>query len=268
MVPDVIIIIVGYKSRGLLRSCLRSFFETSVDSKLKVHVLVVDNASNDGTDEMLRTEYPQVELVINEKNEGFAAAVNRGLARDARYYFLLNPDTYFPEKNLLEGMVAWLEANPSVGMLAPRLRYPNGEIQPSCFRYPKFWAPVCHRTFLGETAWGKRQVLEHLMADFDHETERSVDGVFGAAMLARREAVRVVGPMDNKSFFMFFEDVDWCRRFVLAGWPVMYAPQFTLVHYHGRPSSGSWKAFFTNPVMRMHIKSWLKYFWKWRNGSL
>ncbi len=268
MVPDVIIIIVGYKSRGLLRNCLLSLRETIVGTRFNIKILVVDNASHDGTAEMIGAEYPEVEVVESPTNDGFACGVNQGLARSARYYFLLNPDIYFPEAKSIDRLLEWLEAHPKVGMASPKLLYPNGQIQLSCFRYPKFWAPVCHRTFFGRTVWGKRVVDEHLMVDFDHESERPVDGVFGAAMLARAEAVEAVGPMDQKNFFMFFEDIDWCRRFNQAGWPVYYVPQITLVHYHGRPSSGSWRAVFTNPVMRMHIKSWIKYFWKWRRGSL
>ena len=268
LVPDVMIVIVGYKSRGLLRSCLNSLGETMAGSTLQVKTVVVDNASKDGTVEMLRAEYPAVEIIENKKNVGFAAAVNRGLAKPARYYFVLNPDIYFPEAHSLDRLISWMEAHPKVGMMGPRLRYPNGQFQASCFRLPTFWVPLYHRTFLGQWPKARRAVDHHLMTDFDHNSERQVDGIFGAAMLARAAAVAKVGPMDEQNFFMFFEDIDWCRRFTLAGWPVYYVPEIILVHYHGRPSAGSWQAIFTNPVMRMHIKSWLKYFWKWRKESL
>ena len=265
LVPDVIIIIVGFKSRGLLRTCLRSLEETSVGSKLNIKIVVVDNASGDGTTEMLRAEYPQVEVIANERNMGFAAGMNQGMASPARYYFLLNPDTHFPEVGLLDKMVIWMDNHPKIGMLGPRLMYPSGQIQPSCYRLPSFLVPLYHRTFLGKFSFAKKALDNYLMTDFDHASERAVEGIFGAAMLARREAVLAAGLMDDKTFFLFFEDIDWSRRFNQAGWPVMYVPQFSLVHYHGRPSAGPWWSIITNPAMRMHIKSWIKYFWKWRN---
>ena len=206
---------------------------------------------------------------MNAKNVGFAGAVNRGLKyAPARFYLVLNPDIYFPEVGLIEAMVQWLENHPKIGMLGPRLRYPDLTIQPSCYRYPNFLVPLYHRTFLRRLPGARRALAHYLMEDFNHREVRRVDGIFGAAMMVRAEALKEVGPMDDKNFFMFFEDIDWCRRFTLRGWPVEYVPEITLVHYHGRPSSGGWSAIFTNPVMRMHIKSWLKYFWKWRKTSL
>lgn len=265
---DVVIVIVGYKMKGLIRTCLRSLKESSANSTCRYQVVVVDNDSRDGTIEMLREEFPEVVALANDKNVGFAGAVNHGIrSGQGRYYLVLNPDIYFPEAGLLPGMVKWMDEHPKIGMLGPRLKYPSGQIQPSCFRLPGFWVPFLHRA-LSEFESAKKQIDNYLMADFDHNTEREVDGVFGAAMLARAEAVEKVGLMDDRNFFMFFEDIDWCRRFGITGWPVMYVPQYTLIHYHGRPSAGGWFNIFTNKVMRMHIKSWLKYFWKWRHGKI
>lgn len=269
MVYDVVIVIVSYKMRGLVRTCLRSLYRTLADSPLKVKIVVVDNASGDGVEETVAHEYPEVAVQVNAKNLGFAAAVNRGLEyAEARFYLVLNPDIYFPESGLIDAMVQWLEENPQAGMLGPRLKYPNETIQPSCYRYPSFWVPLYHRTFLRRLPQARQALAHYLMQDFNHEETRPVDGIFGAAMMVRAEAFKEVGGMDEKNFFMFFEDIDWCRRLTLRGWPVIYVPDITLVHYHGRPSAGGWFAILTNPVMRMHIKSWLKYFWKWRKTRL
>src|SRR3990167_8286630 len=132
MVYDVVVVIVSYKMRGLVRTCLRSLSRTLVGSALKVKIVVIDNASSDGVEEVVAREYPDVAVVVNAKNVGFAGAVNRGLKyAPARFYLVLNPDIYFPEVGLIEAMVQWLENHPKIGMLGPRLRYPDLTIQPS-----------------------------------------------------------------------------------------------------------------------------------------
>ena len=262
---DLAIIIIGYKTRGLLKNCLNSIFENLKDSSLDYQVIVVDNHSQDGTIEMIKERFPQVKLIALDKNYGYARAVNKGIkAIEARYYFILNPDTLFLEKKVIDRLYQFMEENPKIGMVGPKLINPDKTIQPSCCRFPSFLIPLYRRTGLGKLPWVKKKIEKFLMLDWNHQERRPVDWVLGTGMFVRAEAIKEVGLMDER-FFMFFEDTDWCRRFWEKNWPVYYFADAEIVHYHGRPSlnrGGIWDLFF-NRGTRIHIQSWLKYFLKY-----
>jgi len=197
-------------------------------------VIVVDNASTDGSVEMVREEFSDVHLIANAQNRGFPAANNQGVAvAQGRYVLLLNPDTEVLGDALVT-MVAFADAHPDVGVLGPQLLDPDGSVQSSRRRFPTLLTAFFESTWL--QPYAPRRLLERYYAlDRSDDATQDVDWVKGAALMARREAVEQVGPMDE-GFFMYSEELDWCRRFREAGWRVVYLPSARIIHHEGKSS--------------------------------
>lgn len=266
---DIAVVIVNYNMKDLIEACLKTLYLDFQDDALSVEVLVVDNHSEDGVEDVLKQRFPHVRFVAQDANRGFGAAQNKGIAlADAHYVFILNPDTKFlPGQHTLRRLYAYMEAHPKVGMIGPKIVYPDGSLQYSCWRFPSFFQPLYNRTKLGHTKWGKQKYDHHMMKDVDHNTTRPVDALMGSAMFVRKEALHDVGTFDER-FWMYFEDIDLCVRMWEAGWPVYYVHDIVLEHLHGRGSAkipGLLSAFLKNALFRAHVMSWLKYMWKWRN---
>jgi N-acetylglucosaminyl-diphospho-decaprenol L-rhamnosyltransferase len=260
------VIIVNYNTGPLTAACIESILQQKLS--FRPEIIVVDNASSDESVAHLSSDFPEVIVLANEQNLGLAAGVNAGLARArGTYCIILNPDIIVLN-GALERMVSYFEQHPAVGMVGGQLISPNGEVQDSCYR---FYAPmtiIYRRTWLGQTKRGRREVARFLMKDFDHASTRDVDWLMGACLMVRQAAVRELGGMDER-YFLYFEDVDWCRRFWELGWHISYLPQARFSHYHQRSSEqrgimhllGNW-------IVREHIKSAVKYFWKHRGKPL
>jgi len=262
---DLSIVIVNYNNRGLLRQCLKSLFKTLASSSVSYKVVVVDNNSKDGSVDMVREEFPPARLIPLENNLGYAKAVNIGIKSiECNYYLILNMDTTIVQENAIDKMVSFMEANKGVGLAGPKLINPNGTTQVSSCRFPKFMYPIYRRTFLGKLPHAKKAIHKYLMFDWDHNQSRPVDWVLGTGMIVRNEAIKQVGLMDER-FFMYFEDVDWCRRFWENQWQVYYIHDIEIVHYHGRGSAKKTglPSIFLNKLTRVHITSWMKYFIKY-----
>ncbi len=229
---DLSVIIVNWNVRDLLRRCLQSIFANLPACRLEI--IVVDNASGDGSAEMARTEFPQVRLIANPDNRGFPAANNQGLAvARGRYVLLLNPDTEVLS-DALETMVAFADTHPDVGVVGPQLLNPDGTVQSSRRRFPTLATALFESTWL--QPYAPRRLLErYYVLDRPDDQVQDVDWVTGAALMARREAVEQVGPLDE-GFFMYCEELDWCRRFREAGWRVVYLPTARIVHHVGKSS--------------------------------
>lgn len=258
---DLSIIILNFKTKNLLRECLRTV-EVAKPS-LNFEVIVVDNASNDGTAEMLRAEFPSVRLIQSDRNRGYAGGNNLGIrAASGKYIMVMNPDILvWPQS--IEKLVTFMDTHTDVGIAGPQLTNPDGTIQQSCYRYQTLLTPVYRRTILGKLPWAKRAVDLYLMKDFDHKTVRDVDWLLGGALIVRREAMEKVGLLDE-SFFLYFEDADWCRRFWEHGFRVTYVPDSSMVHFHQRASKGGVLTLVKNKVARVHVKSGITYFKKYR----
>ncbi len=200
----------------------------------RLEIIVVDNASADGSVEMVRAEFPRVRLIANVDNRGFPAANNQGIAlARGRYVLLLNPDTEVVG-NALAAMVTYADAHPDVGVVGPQLLNPDGSVQSSRRRFPTLATAFLESTWL--QPYAPRRVLEryYILDRSDDETQ-DVDWVKGAALMARGEAIQQVGLMDE-DFFMYSEELDWCRRFREAGWRIVYLPSAQIVHYEGKSS--------------------------------
>ncbi|MBU1118922.1 glycosyltransferase family 2 protein [Patescibacteria group bacterium] len=257
------IIIVHYKTPSLLRQCIRSIRKH--EPSFKYEIIVVDNNSMDETAQMIEEDFPSITMIANKENLGFPKAVNQGIrVSKGRYVLLLNPDiTALP--GVLENMITYMTKHPDIGMLGPKLQNPNGSLQLSCFdSYPNVRLIIYRRTFLGNFKRPQKQIRKFTLADWDHGSKREVAWILGSTMLARREAIDDVGLMDER-FFMYMEDVDWCRRFWNKGWKVLYYPDFHMIHYYARASASSPNVFFAffNKQTRIHIVSAIKFILKY-----
>ena len=233
---DLSVVIVNWNVRELLRRCLRSVLASQRFSGLAAEVIVVDNASSDGSVEMVRAEFPQVRLMANEENLGFTRANNQGIAASrGRYVLLLNPDTEVIG-DALGAMVDYMDVHPDVGALGPMLLNPDGSVQSSRRRFPTLATALLESTvFQWELSRDNRVLRRYYVLDRPDDEVQEVDWVTGACILMRREAIEEVGPLDE-GFFMYSEELDWCRRARERGWKVVYLPTARVIHYGGKSS--------------------------------
>jgi len=194
-------------------------------------VIVVDNASTDGTPGLVREKFPEAR-VIEQENKGFGAGNNAGMrAASGRYYLLLNPDAWLTE-GALEKLVAFADEHPEAAVVGPRLLNPDGSLQRSVRGYPSPWRIATEYFFLRKLGPRTHALNAFFGEQFDHESMREAEYLFGACMLVRREAVDAVGGFDE-DFFLMSEEVDWCYRFREAGWKVLFYPGAEVFHVVG-----------------------------------
>jgi GT2 family glycosyltransferase len=231
--PDLSVCIVNWNTREDLKQAITSVLESGREVSLQL--VVLDNASRDGSAEMVREEFPGVTLIESDENLGFARGYNRAAAEAAgRHLLMLNPDTV-AHPGALRRLVEFLDAEPAGGAAGPRLLNADGSLQYSCRRFPTPLAALLRNTVLGRLAPNNHYTRDYLMADWDHSEVRAVDWISGAAMCIRREAWEQVGGFDE-GYFMYAEDMDWCLRAQQAGWKVYYVPDAMIMHHIGRSS--------------------------------
>jgi len=230
---DLSIVIVNWNTRELLRDCLTSI-QRSLGS-VRAEVLIVDNGSRDGSVEMVARNFPAVRVLVNKRNDGFAAANNRGLSlASGRYLLLLNSDTIVLP-GTLEEMLRYMNAHPGVGALGPRLLNEDGSLQVSVRDFPRLdhdaamMLEVKHWPAIGNLA---RRYMQRAYAP-EPERVREVDWVIGACLLLRREALEQAGVLDN-GYFFFFEEVDLCYRLRQYNWSIVYLGAVAIVHLGGQ----------------------------------
>ena len=257
------IIIVNYNSGAMTASCVESLLPQLTGALTQTEIIVVDNASADDSVPFLRSDFPELTVIDNERNRGFGAGVNQGLAAArGEYCLVLNPDIV-ALPGALQQLVSFMDTHDTVGLAGGQLLYPNGTLQHSCFRFYTLWTVLARRTWLGRTAAGQAEIDRFLMKDFNHTTARAVEWLMGSCLLARAKAIEQVGGFDER-FFMYFEDVDWARRFWEADWQVMYVPTAQFSHFHQQSSrQHGVLGVLTNRTTREHITSALQYFGKY-----
>jgi N-acetylglucosaminyl-diphospho-decaprenol L-rhamnosyltransferase len=227
-VPPVSAVVVNYNARDYLLECVRSLRAVGLDD-----VVVVDNASADGSRAALAAADPEARIVATGANLGYGTAANRGAAAAAgRTLLVCNSDVVL-EPGAVKALLARLEeeAGAGVGLVGPRIENPDGSLYPSPRRFPDMAVAAGH-AFLGLVAPRNRFTRRYRMLDWDHSTTRSVDWVSGACFLARREAWDAVGGFDE-AYFMYVEDVDLCWRARRVGWDVVFEPGARVVHAQG-----------------------------------
>jgi GT2 family glycosyltransferase len=230
---DVSIIIVNWNTRDILRDCLSSVFKQT--KGIEFEVILVDNASTDGSAEMVRVEFPKVILIVNSTNRGFAVANNQGLGiAEGRYVLLLNSDTIVISDALTK-VVAFADAHPQVAVVGCRILNSDGTLQQTCFMFPSVLNMLLSTTYLYKLFPRSRFFGREQMTWWNRDNTMEVDVVTGCFMLVRREAIDQIGLLDEQ-FFMYAEETDWCYRFKKAGWNVLFTPNAQIIHF-GRQSS-------------------------------
>jgi N-acetylglucosaminyl-diphospho-decaprenol L-rhamnosyltransferase len=225
---DVSVVVVTYNALPWLGQCLQSVsaYET----------VVVDNGSSDGTVVFVREQFPGVRI-IEQENRGLAAGWNAGIRATAGdYVLILNADAW-AVGDAVERLAAFADEHPRTAIAGPRLRYPDGRLQPSVRGFPTPWRLATEYLFLRKLAPHSRALNAFYAAGFDHETVREAEFVMGACMLVRRAAIDEVGLLDE-DFFLFSEETDWAFRFEQAGWQVLFTPSAEFVHVYGAAHGG------------------------------
>lgn len=223
---EVSAVVVTYNAMPWLTRCL--------ESVAGLQCVVVDHGSTDGSVEAARAAGV---TVVEQENLGLAAGWNRGLREtESRYVLILNADAWLLD-GALERLVAFADAHPRAAVVGPRLRNPDGTLQRSVRGFPTLWRLATEYLFLRKLAPHSQALNGFYAGGFDHESVREAEFLMGAVLLVRREAIAEVGPLDE-SFFLFSEEVDWCYRFELAGWQVLFTPEAEVVHVGGAAHGG------------------------------
>jgi GT2 family glycosyltransferase len=232
MMIDVSIIIVNCNTRELLRDCLDAI--RTDDLMPRREIIVVDNASVDGSREMLKGQYPEVRVLLNDHNEGFAKPNNDGLAvARGRYLFLLNSDTRI-ERQTVKMLVDFLADHPDAGACGPRLVYPDGRLQRSVSDSHSLRTHLFDMLFLDRLFPGKRFFAggEMTGCPYDPDLTQAVPQLMGAAFMIRREVMERTGVFDER-LSIYYNEMDWFMRMQEDGWKVYYVPTTTIVHHRG-----------------------------------
>lgn len=225
------IIIVSWNVKSDLADCIRSVAQNRPAGEYEV--IVVDNASADGSAEMVKEQFPEVILVVNEENLGFATANNVGIAKSCgEYILLLNPDTIV-HPGSLDALLKFMDDNDDVGVCGPKLLNTDGTTQHSARGFPTLRGVVHCFTIMRAIPIFRGQYNKWMMRDFAHDRQADVDQVMGAALMVRRSIVEQLGGMDE-AFFMYYEEVDLCYRIKQAGWRIVFTPGPVITHRGGQ----------------------------------
>ena len=238
----VSIVIVVWNAKAYVEECLSTLRDQCADAYNEV--IVVDNASTDGSPELIAEMFPGVTLIRNPKNLGFAKANNIGMSQcQGKYICLVNSDVRFTS-DCISPMTKYMELNPGVGMLGPKMLSGDGT-RPfrSTLRFPTVWNTFCRAVGLDRAFRNSRFFGGFLMTDFDHQTTRDVEVLAGWFWVVRRDTVEQIGMLDTQ-FFMYGEDIDWCYRFHQAGKQVLFFADAEAYHYGGASSSAAPTRFY------------------------
>ncbi len=270
---DFSVIIVSWNTQALLRRCLQSIVDepgveivsagadhqesTPAVGTLTAEIIVVDNASDDGSASMVQTEFPQARLIANSHNAGFAAANNQAIVQArGQMLFLLNPDAYLLP-GALTGLARFLAIHQEAAVAGPNVLNPDGTWQATAFRFATLWDLWCEATFLS-VLWPRSPLFARKeLGGFERDAVREVDWVQGCAMAVRREVWDAVGPFDE-GYWMYVEELDWCRRAKRMGHRVFFTPDAEVVHF-GKRSVARARATILPLGFRSHFRYYRKF---------
>lgn len=249
---DLSVVIVNYKSKDKLLRLLSSL-KLADFFGIQSEIIVVENNSGDDLSDL----GVEVKVINSPRNLGMGGGNNFGISHSqGEYVVIMNPDTLV-KADSLKILYNYIKQHPEVGLVGPKLVYPDGSLQYSCSRFPGFWIPVLRRTFLGDHF---RQIRDSfMMIDFDHNQIGEVDWLMGSCLMFRRDL------RFDERYFMYFEDTDLARQVKQNGLKVIYNPEAVVIHDHQRASAKHpwYKAVFKSRLTWLHILSWWKYFLKW-----
>ena len=231
---DISVVIVAWNAMHYLELCLKSLADAPPQRSMEI--FVVDNASEDGPAEMVRAQFPDVKLIRSEENLGFSKGNNVAIRQcQGRYIALVNPDVIvFP--GCLDALADFLDQNPRVGDVGPRVLNPDLTLQSTCRNFPTLWNNFCMATGLASAFKKSRFFAGEHMLYFAHDRALAVDVIVGCFSMIRRETFDEVGLLDE-DLFMYGDDVDWCRRAWNAGWQVMFFPGARAIHDRGKTTA-------------------------------
>ncbi|MEF7616695.1 glycosyltransferase family 2 protein [Aquincola sp. MAHUQ-54] len=251
------VIIVSWNARAYLHACLQSVRACGRGGVVG-EVIVVDNASSDGSAAMVRDAFPEVRLVEAGANLGFARANNLGMSLACGPLLALVNSDVEVRPGCFEALAGCLQSDPRIGLAGPRIVDRQGRAQGSCRRRPTVWNTLC-RTLALDRVFGRHALLSgHEMRHFAHDTRAEAEVLSGCFWLARASAVAEVGPLDER-FFFYMEDVDWCRRFAARGWRIVFEPAAVALH-HGGASSANAPLRYSIQYLRSNLAYWRKYY--------
>jgi len=257
--PTLSILIVTYNAEPFLRGCLESIARQK--ASFSFEVIVADNASTDRSVELIRSDFPRVELITNRVNAGFAAATNQAFGRAAGgYILLLNPDTIL-NTDAIERLAAFLGRRPDAGAIGPRILNQDGSPQRTGVSAPSLWNLLMDILFLNVVFPRSKIFGRHRRLYDDPDRPQEVECLQGSCLMIRREALNG-GSVLDESYFLYFEETDLCTRLNQAGWKVMYVPEASIIHL-----GGSGVSYYDAPRILMFHQSFLVYLKK-HSGSL
>lgn len=228
--PTLSICIVNWNTRDLLRACLDSIYRYPPPEPFEV--IVVDNASADGSADMVRTEFPQVRLIANAENCGYAHGNNQAMAQaQGEFLLLLNPDTEMHPDTLTKALV-FMRSHPEVGAIGAKQLFPDGTVQLSLRGFPTPCNLFYELAGLARLFPRSPRFGGYRMRWFNYDRPLEVDQPMGTFLMVRRAVWEQIGQMDE-SFPLFFNDVDWCYRIHQAGWKIMFVPSVVITHHGG-----------------------------------
>lgn len=256
---DISVVIVGWNAKHYLELCLDSL--AKAPPRRSMEVLVVDNASTDGSAEMIETKYPWVKLIKSSENLGFSRGNNLAIRQaEGRCIALVNPDVIvFP--GCLDALSDFLDQNPKVGNVGPRVLNPDMSMQSTCRRFPTLWNNVCMATGLASKFKNSRLFAGEHMFYFAHDRTLTVDVLVGCFSMIRRETFNAVGLLDEV-LFMYGDDMDWCRRAWNAGWEVVFYPGAQAIHDRGK-TTAPYPVRFAVAQQRSVLHYWRKHHGFW-----
>ena len=250
---DLSIVVVSYNTKAMTEACLDSVYRNLC--RLNAQVILVDNDSKDGSVDMVRERFPQVELIANADNRGFAKANNQGFALcKGEYILLLNSDTVVLD-DVLQRSVEYAREHRDVGAFGCRVLNTDRTMQPTCSGFPTLFRLLLLATSLDRLK-GPAFLDGYLLRRWKRDTERDVEVISGCYMLIRREVLEQVGGLDER-FFFFGEETDWCLRMRQAGWRLVFAPVGEIIHHGGgsvRKLAFKRDVMLTDATVRLHAK--------------
>lgn len=227
------ICIVNWNTRDLLTQCIKSVYETT--HGFAYEIIVVDNNSSDNSVDQVRKMFPDVRLIVNNENRGFAAANNQAIkVAQGEYVLLLNSDTVVLS-NALEILVKFMDKHPEAGACGSKRIKPDGSLDMTVRGEPTIMGTLFHLLGLNKVFPDNRYARKYYLTDWDHNTLREVPKIGGACLMLREKTLDQVGLLDER-FFMYGEDVDLCYRIKGGGWRIYYVPQSVIIHYLGGSS--------------------------------
>jgi GT2 family glycosyltransferase len=252
---DLSVIIVSWNAKDYLAKCLRSIEQTR--GELDLEVIVADNASSDGSDNMVESDFPWVRLIRTGANLGFAKGNNVAIrAGSGRYFALVNSDVeVLPD--CFQNLIRHMDAHPEIGLGGPRVLNADGSLQVSARKPITLWTTLCQAIYLHRLFPRSAFFSHSLMEYWDHKDTRKVSVLSGCFWIARSEALDRVGLLDE-SFFMYGEDVDWCLRFAKGGWEVVLIADAQAIHYGGG-SSRNFPVKYYLEMRKAQFRCWRKY---------